>query len=92
MGKCAIKRYRKKPGVFIGLPLIHDQHWKSSAHYFWDFYQEKLATKFNKMSWWALWVGDPRNFHNSFFVKNYLNLILFSSSQKRYKPSEDCLT
>ena len=34
--------------------------------------------KFNKVSWWNLWIGDPRNFHNSFFVKNYyLNLNYF---------------
>ena len=40
--------------------------------------QEKLDTRFNKVSWWALWIGDPRNFHNVFFVKNfYLNLNFF---------------
>ena len=33
--------------------------------------KKKLATKFNKVSWWALWAGDPRNFHNSFLIKNY---------------------
>ena len=27
-------------------------------------------TKFNKDLWWTLWVGDPRNFHNSVFVKD----------------------
>ena len=61
---------------------------KDTAHYFWDFYQEKLATKFNKILWWALWVGDPRNFHNSFFVKNhYFNLNAFKVLQNEWKKN-----
>ena len=36
----------------------------------------EISTKKNlilKVSWWALGIGDPRNFYNSFFV--YLNLL-----------------
>ena len=52
-------------------------------------YQEKLSAKFNKVSWWALLVGDPRNFHNSFFVKNYyLNLSLFQVLQSALFKNE----
>ena len=48
-----------------------------------------LATKFSKVSWWALWIGDPRNFHNSFFVKNYyLNLIYFQALQSAFFKNE----
>ena len=54
---------------------------KNSAHYFWDIYQEKLTTKFNKVVWWALWVEGPRNFYNSFFVKNYEFWIFFQVMQ-----------
>ena len=61
----------EKQGVSKVLPLIHNQHLKNSAHCSWDIYQEKVAGKFNKVSWWALWVGDPRNFQSNFFVKNY---------------------
>ena len=57
---------------FSGLPLIHNQILKNLAHYSWNIYQEKLATKCNRISWWPLWVGDPWNAHNSFCVKNYL--------------------
>ena len=61
---------------------------KDTAHYFWDFYQEKLATKFNKILWWALWVGDPKNFHNSFFVKNYyFDLNAFKVLQNEWKKN-----
>ena len=44
----------------------------------WDIDQEKIATEFNKISRWALWVGDPINIHKNFFVKKYyLNLNFF---------------
>ena len=58
-----------KTRCFLILLLIHYQNQKKLAHYSWDIYQENLATKFSKVSWWALWVEDPRNFRNSFFVK-----------------------
>ena len=104
LSKCANVRYCKNQ-MFYGLPLIHNQYWKNSAHYSWHIYQEKLAMKFNKVLWCALWIGDPGNFHN-FFVKNYyLNLNFFralqrallknetkKSSQKRCKSTENCLT
>ena len=44
---------------------------KNSEQYSRDIYQEKVATKFKKVLWWALWFGDPKNLHNSFFVENY---------------------
>ena len=47
---------------------------------------KKVATKFNKVSCRALLVGDTRNFHNSFFVKNYyLNLKLSLKTKKNQK-------
>ena len=58
-----------KSGILIVLPSIHNQNKKCPAHYSWGIYQEKLATKFSKVSWWALWVGDPRNFPNSLFFQ-----------------------
>ena len=58
-----------------------------------------------KFSWWTLWVGDPKNFNNSFFGKSYyMNLSFFKysrvlsltkkerSSQNRCKPTKNCLT
>ena len=27
--------------------------------------------KIQKVSWWILWVGDARNIHKSFFIKNH---------------------
>ena len=55
----------------------------------WDIYQEKLATKFSKVTWWALWIGHPRNFCNSLFVKNYyLNLTFFQALQSAVLKNE----
>ena len=55
---------------------------KKFSTLFSDIYQEKLATKYNKVSWWALFFGDPRNSHSSFFVKGcYLNSISFQALQ-----------
>ena len=39
--------------------------------------------KNNKVSWWVLSVGDPRNFHNRFFVKNYYLNLSISGGQER---------
>ena len=98
LSKCVNVRYRKTPGVFIVLPLSQNKNEQNLAHYFWDIYQEKSATKFNKVLWWALRVWYPRSFHNSFFAKSYyLSLNFFQklqsnllknkrSSQKRCKP------
>ena len=78
-----------KARCFYGLPLLHNQNYKNSVHYSWEIYQEKLATKFNKVSWWVLWIGDPINFHNSFFVKNYyLNLNFFQALQSALLKNE----
>ena len=62
---------------FYSLTLIHSQNEKKPAHYSWDIYQENLTTKFNKVLWWAFWVGDPRNFDKGFFVENYYWTSLF---------------
>ena len=79
--KCANVRYLK-PDVFIVLSLIQNQNLKNYAHYYWDTYHKNVATRFNKVICWAVWIGDPRNFHNSFFVKNYyLKLIFFQVPQ-----------
>ena len=51
------------------------------AHSPWDIYQEKLTTKFNK----ALCVGDPRNFHNNY----YLNLNFFYSGVLSLKTKKE---
>ena len=67
------------------LTLIHNQSFKIKVKTIknfstlsWDIYLENFATKFIKVSWWPLWVGHHRNFHNSSFVKNYyLNLNFF---------------
>ena len=62
------------------------------VHYLWNIYLEKLSSKFNKISWWTLSVGDPQSFHNSPYVKSYyLNLnfsqvrqsALFKSKKKK---------
>ena len=53
MYKCALSQ---KPGVFIILPLIHNRNLKNSVHNSKDIYEEKLVTKFNKLSWWALFT------------------------------------
>ena len=43
---------------------------KNEAYYSWVIYHKKFAAKFSEVSWWDLWVGDPRNFHNSTLLKN----------------------
>ena len=45
-------RFIVKYVCFCSLPLIHNQHLNNSAHYSWDTSQEKLSTKFNKVSRW----------------------------------------
>ena len=105
LSKYANVRYHKNQ-MFLWFTLNSQPKLKKFSTLFLSIYQEKLATKFNTVSWCALWVGDPVNFHNSFFVKNYyLNLNLFSSIeecsllkrnkkpfQKRWKSTKNCLT
>ena len=105
LSKCANVRYHKDQ-MFLWFTLNSQPKLKKFSTLFLSIYQEKLATKFNTVSRCALWVGDPVNFHNSFFVKNYyLNLNLFSSIeecsplkrnkkpfQKRWKSTKNCLT
>ena len=68
MCKCV---FSLKPDIFTVFPINSQSKLKkNSAHHFWDAYQEKLATKFNKVSWRAV-SWRPRNFHNRVFVKNY---------------------
>ena len=48
----------------------------------------------NPYSWWALWIEDPRNLRNSFFVKNYYNiwtwifLMLWLKTKKKTKKNQ----
>ena len=58
----------------------------------------------NPYSWWALWIEDPGNLRNSFFVKNYYNIWTWiflmlclktkkkQKNQKWCKPSRNSLT
>ena len=81
LSKCADVHYRKKQ-VLLWFTINSQSKLKKSVYYSWDIYQEKLATKFNNVSWRVFWVGDPRKFHESFFVKNYyLNLNFFQALQ-----------
>ena len=42
-----------------------------------------------EISWWTLWVGDPRNFHNSFFAESYyLNSNFFQEWQSALLKNE----
>ena len=64
---------------------------KTRCFYSFTFQNQKIQhtiTKKNwllnslKVSWCTIWVGDTRNFHNSFFVKNYyLKLSFFQVLQ-----------
>ena len=46
-----------------------------------------LPRKTRHDPWCSIWVGDFRNFHNSFFIKNYyLNSTFFSSTAECYSP------
>ena len=65
LSKCANVLYRR---CFYSFSINSQPKRKDLAHYSWHIYQEKLASKFNKVSWSALWVGDPKNIHNSFWI------------------------
>ena len=55
-----------------------------------DIDQEKIATKFDKASQCALWVGDPINIHKNLFVKKYyLNLNFFQVLQSALLKNEN---
>ena len=64
-------RFRKLCNWFYSFTINSQSKSKNSAHYFWDIYQEKHATKLYKVSWWAVWVGDPGNFPKNCYFKNY---------------------
>ena len=52
------------------------------------FIKNNSQYKIQKVSKWVLWVGDARNIHNSFFIKNHYVLeleVVFSGSFKCYK-------
>ena len=84
LSKCANVRYCKNR-VFLW--FTNNSQWKlEKFSTLFLRYLPRKTTKLKKVSWWNLWIGDTRKFHNSFFIKNYyLNLFLFSST-------EECLT
>ena len=78
---------------------------KTRCFYSFTFQNQKIQhtiTKKNwllnslKVSWCTIWVGDTRNFHNSFFVKNYyLKLSFFQVLQSallKNKTKKNLLT
>ena len=91
-----------KTRCFYDLPLIHNQNSQNSVYYSWHIYQEKLATKFNNVSWWVFWIG---NLTRAFSLKTIIWTWIFfkhcrvlslkrnkKSSQKRCKSHKNCLT
>ena len=103
LSKCANVRYRKnqvflwftinvhyrKNQVFLWFTINSQSKLKKFSTLFLRYLPRKLATKFNKVSCWTLWIGDPRNFHNSFFVKNYyFNLNFFQALQSALLKNE----
>ena len=50
--------------------------WKS------DFDYQKFDTKFSKILWWIPWTGDPKSFHNSFFLKSGLLLLVIVTNTR----------
>ena len=66
MCKCVII----KTGRFYSFTFDSQSKLKKFSTLFLRYLPRKLATKFSKVSWWALWAGDPRNFHNSYLIKN----------------------
>ena len=76
--KCANACYRKNQ-VFLQYTINSKWGITNFSTLFLRLYQEKLATKFNKVSRWVLWVGDLTT---AFFAKrHYLNLIFFKVPQ-----------
>ena len=57
------------PTAFLGLNRSSKcaLSWKPNVFIVLPF-RKNLDTKFNKASWWILWVEDPSNFHNRFFI------------------------
>ena len=67
-----------KTSCFYSFTINSQSKLKKFSRLFFKHLPRKTLNKLNKVSWWALWVGDPRNFHSSFFIKNYyLNLNFF---------------
>ena len=72
IGMCSIFTwFNLQIQVFYSFSINSQSKLKKSAHYSWEIYRGKLTMKSHKVSWWALWVEDPKNFCNSFFVKSY---------------------
>ena len=61
LSKFANVRYRKNQ-VFLWFTINSQSKLKKFSTLFLRYLPRKLATKFNKVSWWALWIADPRNF------------------------------
>ena len=58
-----------KTRVFYSFTFNSQSKLKKFSTLFLRHLPEKHATRFNKVSWWAFWVGDPRNIHNRFLWK-----------------------
>ena len=78
LGKYTNVRYRKSQ-VFLWFTI----NWQLNLKKFSTLFLRYLPRKTRYSTrWWALWIRDPRNFYNSFFVKNYyVNLIFFRALQ-----------
>ena len=88
LSNCVNVRYHKNQ-VFLWFTINSQSKLKKFSTLFLRYLPRKLSTKFNKISCWTLWIGDPRNFHNSFFVKNYyLNLNFFQALQSALLKNE----
>ena len=79
-------RVSSKTVVLFTSPLIHNQDFKIKIKTIKKFstlflrHLPKTCYKISKFSWWAFWLGDPRNFRNSYFVKLLFELELFAST------------
>ena len=100
LNKCANVRYRKKQ-VLLWF-TINSQ---SKLKRFSISTKKSSLRNLTRFHGGFFWIGDPRKFHMSFFVKNYyLDLNFFQtsrmlflktkkkSSQKRCKSPKNCLT
>ena len=81
LSKCANVRYCKNQ-VFLWFTINSQSKLEEFSTQFLRHLPRKTRYEiFRKVSWWNLWIRDTRNFHNSFFVKNYyLNLNSFSNT------------
>ena len=64
--------------VFLLLIIPNQSKTKTVSHTIFEtFVNDNSRYKTQKLSWWVLWVGDARNIHKTFSIKNhYWNLKL----------------